>query len=1014
MHKLAALFLIFPSLLIANTYWQQDVHYTINAQLDPQKHMIVGKEILHYQNNSPDVLNVVYFRLYWNLFTEGSYGQKLAESRKEYYSMSLSGMTIREFTIQEDGQQYVPEYSIDNTLMEVKLTEPLRPGESMTFLIEFEGKIPEDGERTGHQGKDYNIAQWYPQIATYDRFGWDKSQYLGPAEFHNEFGSFEVNITLPKSFTLGYSGALLNPEDVYPDSIITKLKQAEGDTVAVRIADYTKTEWGSAESTMVTWKFNAENVRDFAWSANEHYIWDVNYWYPSPGAKGIAVHALYFKDMAQYWNRAAEYAKHTISYLNNHYGMYAYPNCFVVEGVVGGGMEYPGITFIGHYGDELTNSPFGIITHEVAHNWYPMMVGTNETAYGFMDEGFATFFTVAASEDFYGRYNNTYHFTEWYQKLLHFPNADERSQIQLNSLWLAKSGYEEPIATHTYRFEEPGLSGASMYSKTATVLFMLQYVLGDEVFEKVMREYFNRWKFKHPYPEDFYTVVEEASGRKNLRWFFDQWFNKTLICDYGISGFCWDEIKSGDTIVYRTNVSVKRYKPAIMPVDVHVTMENGNDAVLWFPIDLWLNAEVERDTVIDLPSKPIRAELNPDGRILDINRLNNRRPLPKVSVEFENTLFGVTPVDAYLVSWRPSLWYTDRGGWNVGYKVNGSYLDDFFRARLWQAYNFGDKTFDHDVSLSHNTMNLTPGEISVRWYRMEGRKNVSFSLFKDFNRRYSYPPSHQVRLKYAFSKVIDRNYLLHPEVWEDGNLHSLIAGYSYSNRGSFWNVNASVQLEGSSSLFGRSSFQYSKRTFLVRSRFTMPGGWSLNARLYSGAGYGVVPAQAKFYFAGASPMEEMSDPLLRSKGVVPSTVRDHVVTPGGGMMRGYYRFPISGDKIEAVNMEARFSSVIPFVRIPIPVVSSVMRHFQSSLFLDAGRITGQTEKLWDRRFEIDFGFGLRLQSLAGLIGEFGRSNLFSAVGLQTLKIDFPLYSSAPFPGENKVKFRWVISFREEF
>jgi hypothetical protein len=212
---------------------------------------------------------------------------------------------------------------------------------------------------------------------------------------------------------------------------------------------------------------------------------------------------------------------------------------------------------------------------------------------------------------------------------------------------------------------------------------------------------------------------------------------------------------------------------------------------------------------------------------------------------------------------------------------------------------------------------------------------------------------------------------------------------------------------------GQSSFQYSKRTFYIRSRFSIPGGWSLYARLYSGIGYGDIPAQAKYYFSGASPIDEMSEPLLRSKGVIPSTLRDHAVTPGGGMMRGYYRYPVAGDKIEAMNFEARFSSLIPFVRVPIPVLSSITRYFQSSLFLDAGRISGQNEKLWDRRFEIDCGFGVRLQSISALLGEFGRSNLFTTVGLQALKVDFPLYSSAPFPGENKLKFRWVISFREE-
>jgi len=249
--------LIFPVYLFAQQYWQQDVHYKIDATLNPADNTIIGNETLVYKNNSPDELKIVYFRLYWNLFTKGSYGEKLAERNKQFYDIPLSGIDVLKFAVLENDTQHVPEYNIDNTLMEVKLLKPLKPRDSITFVCEWKGKIPEGGYRTGHQGRDYNIAQWYPQIATFDKYGWDKSQYLGPAEFHNEYGTFDVNISAPKSFTLGYSGEILNPEEVYPDSIIKRLKESEGNTETVRIADYSKTEWGSADSILVKWKFHA-------------------------------------------------------------------------------------------------------------------------------------------------------------------------------------------------------------------------------------------------------------------------------------------------------------------------------------------------------------------------------------------------------------------------------------------------------------------------------------------------------------------------------------------------------------------------------------------------------------------------------------------------------------------------------------------------------------------------------------------------------------------------------------
>jgi len=565
-----------------------------------------------------------------------------------------------------------------------------------------------------------------------------------------------------------------------------------------------------------------------------------------------------------------------------------------------------------------------------------------------------------------------------------------------------------------YRFEQ-GQGYTSIYSKTGAVLFMLQYVLGDSVFESVMKEYFNRWKSKHPYPEDFYATMQENSGRRDLRWFFDEWFNKTAMCDYGICKFDYDVIKMDTLTIFRTKLKVRKYQSAIMPVDVEIKMSDGNKTTVWFPIDKWQNAEVERDTIIDLPSKPIGAELNPGGRILDINRLNNRRPYPKVDLRFDNTVFDVNPIDAYLIKWRPSIWFTDRGGWNFGYKIKGSYLEDQYSANLWQAFNTRDNTFDHDLTLSHNTYTITPlSNIDFRWYRIEGRKGATISLQKQLRRHYSYPPYHTFRLTYSYSHLIDKAYLWHPETWQNGNLHRFIVGYYYNNRGSFWNVNASASVEASSSLFGRSDFQYSKRTFQIRSNLNIPGGWDLALRFYNGIGYGGIPNQTKYYFSSSSPIEQMSEPLLRSEGPLPPKVRDHSLSPGGGCMRGYYRSIALGDKIDAFNAEARFSSLIPFVNVNVPVLNYLMNYVNSSLFFDAGRIAMQNQKLWDQRFEVDFGFGFRLTSFWNILGEFARSDLLSSIGLNTIKIDFPIYASAPALGENKLKLRWVLGFSQSF
>jgi hypothetical protein len=528
-----------------------------------------------------------------------------------------------------------------------------------------------------------------------------------------------------------------------------------------------------------------------------------------------------------------------------------------------------------------------------------------------------------------------------------------------------------------------------------------------------MKDYFRRWEFKHPYPEDFYAVMQEASGKRDLRWFFDEWFNRTLTCDYSVGNFDYRTIKNDNQTMYRTKFSVRRNCPAIMPVDARVTMKDSTSRTVWFPIGYWLNAEACRDTVIDLPSQPVTVEINPDNRTLDINRLNNRSPLPKFVFRFDNTFVNQTPIDAYLLRWRPSLWFTDRGGWNLGYQLKGSYLDDLCAASLWQVYNTRDKTGNYDFSASHNMYSFTPlSDASMRLYRIEGRHGGTFSLRKTVREHYSYPPTHTFRFTYSFSHLDDERYLWYPSQWDNGNLHRMIAGYSYYNRGSFWNVTGSAALEASSSLFGRSDFQYSKRTFQVRSSFNMPGGWNLLLRFYNGIGYGGIPNQTKYYFTSASPLDQLNEPMSRSRGVIPSKMREHTISTGGGLMRGYYHSSLTGDKLDAINAEAQFSSLIPFTNIDMPVLNILTNYIHSSIFLDAGRIALQSQKLWDQRFEIDCGVGFSLSSLYTLLGEFAQSDLISGIGLRTVRVDFPLYVSLPSPDGHKLKFRWVLSFSQ--
>jgi hypothetical protein len=1003
---------ILPLLLVCiaaskaeENYWQQHVYYTIKATLNTTSHQIDGSETLVYTNNSPDTLGTIYFRLYWNLFLKGSHGYENSRRHKQYYISTSGGISIKKFSTVSEGHDSPLGYKIDDTILRADLSESLRPGGQLTFAIEWTGKVPAGAWRTGHQGRDYNIAQWYPQIAVYDKHGWDTDQYTGAGEFYDDYGTFDVEITLPKSFILGHTGMLLNPTEVLPDSVLHKLKESEGRAETTRIADFSTLHISKEDMEQVaTWKFHAENVRDFAWTANEHYIWDVSHW------EDVTIHSLYFADKAEFWKDVADYGRHAIEFFSNHFGRYVYPSAFVVEGVIGGGMEYPGVVFIGHLGDKNSHRLFGVVTHELGHEWYPMMIGSNETESAFQDEGFNTFITTLAQEDYYGRYNNSYTWTEWWQKLLHFPNTDERTENMMAYLLLAKTGYEEPIATHSDRFEEPALSYISVYPKTATVMFMLQYVLGDSVFSRLMMEYYNRWKFKHPYPEDFFALAQEVSGRRDLRWFFDEWFHRTYRCDYALEKISSDEATENGRRVYHATVHVKRFAQAVMPLDVKLRLEDGSDTTLFIPVDAWKNGVVDYEAQIDLPSEPRQGEINPDKRIADVNRLNNTYPWPKVDFRFENTIFTVTDPFQYIFQWRPSFWYNAVDGVKLGVKLSGRYLDDLRELNAWTWMGTRDGKLDFDLSCLTELPWITRrATFRLRGFRIEGRQGFTFGFSKQFRRHYSYPPYHTFSFGFSHFTLKESDYLLRPWTWEAGLLNRVYLNYAYENRGEFWEADAAFNYEASVSIRAQSQFNYSKRTFDVRLFFHLPENWRLGLRLYNGRASGTIPIQTEYFFSSASPIDQFDGPFFRSKGMLPATVRDHALYWGGGNLRGFYNQNLYGDKIDAANLELRLPGLIPFVnRVGIAGLDQVIKLVRAVGFIDAGRIAFQNEDFSKKRVLIDLGFGFRVDMPTSW------TSLFQSVGLTTLRVDFPLYVNEAAPGEARAKFRWVVGLSETF
>ncbi len=1008
--------LVFISQSFSSAYWQQHVHYKIKAKLDPDKNLITGSEILTYTNNSPDELDKVYFRLYWNIFKENSHGWKYAQKRKMYQRLKkdYKGVVLKKFSIVSNDVEVPLDYKIDDTILEAKLPESLKPGEKIAFKIEWEEEVPPGpGMRTGVTNRCFDIAQWYPQIAVYDRYGWHKDQYIGTGEFHNDFGDFEVELEIPKSFIVAYSGELLNPAEVLPDSVISRLQEAKNNPGRIyRIANFSNREIKDEErETYVTWKFIARNVRDFAWSAYEKYIWDAVFWKNDEHPYGgVMIHSLYFKDNEKHWkDEAVKFGLHAIKFFSENFGLYVYPNAFVMSSyAVGGGMEYPGIVFIGY---NITNSPyrglFGVIVHELGHQWYPMMISNNETEFAFMDEGFNTFITTLAYEAYYGRKNNLLDTTLWYVRSLGI-YTDERESNQRQYLMLAKTGYEEPVATHADHWDENYPATTAFYPKTATIMFMLQYVLGDSIFAKLMKEYYNRWKFKHPYPEDFYNLAMEVSGNRDLRWFFDQWFHRSYTCDYGIKSLKSKQTLKDGKEVYETEIKIVRKGKAVMPLDIEIKMRNGEVSIIKLPVDIWLNDEWENKIKVDLPSKPVSAEINPDLRIADINRLNNRYPFPKVKISLDNTIQlaqFVAPIDAYWLRWRPSLWYNIADGVKFGLKFNGSYLQDVISHKFWVLYSLRSNKFDFYLSgsrripfqISRNTF----AEFEI--FKIEGRYGGGFGFRKQFSRTLTISPTHNFSFKIQLFKSTSEEYLDSLYRWEKGRLARVVTGYTYFNYGEFWRMRFSLFFESSTML---TDFNYSKVYSELVQSFNLPFGHLFLVRLFGGYGNGKIPNQVKFFIATSSPIEQFYKPIYRSK-IFPADFRKHIEPYGGAGLRGYIEQNLNDDRVYSANFELRFPSLLPFFR-GFPIVGGL---FKTVLFFDAGKVWGQGERTSIKNVKYDFGFGVR-SDLFGRVSSI--TDVFSEIGLNAIRVDFPIYVSHPLNGEKKFKFRWVLGFEGTF
>jgi hypothetical protein len=582
------------------TYWTNTADYTLDARLEPDSAMLYGTGTIRYQNNSPDSLAQLVLHLRQNLHREDAIRNRYVPltGGVTVSDVIVAGDTLREQSLL-DLRTGTTGYAILGTRLLVVPRVPVLPDGSVELSMDWTFEVPEVGApRMGQDGEVFYLGYWYPQMAVYDDVnGWTAELYQGDGEFYMGYGAYDVSITVPEGWLVQATGTLQNPEAVLSPTTRERLAQATQTDSVVTVVNADERGAGSATATSetgtLTWRFRAENVRDVAFGTSEAYVWDATTAQTGDSDDGTTmIHALYRPEYAP-WARSAEYGQFAIEHLSEMISPYPYPHMSAVEGLIGGGMEYPMMTLIGS--DYRPRGLFSVTYHEISHMWFPMVVGQNEKQYTWMDEGTTSFNTAEGASDFY--------------------DEDAWESSNQSYFRLAGTGLEIPSMRHAdnYPVETPA-RGIASYSKPALVLHALRGVVGDERFFEAYRTYAERWAYKHPQPYDLFNTFEDVLGQ-DLDWFWTPMLYETWTLDQAIAS-----VESTDS---GTRITIVDEGRVPMPVPLRITYADGTTEDRTIPVDVWLKGA--RETAVNVePGTVTRVVIDPEWFFPDVDRTDNR------------------------------------------------------------------------------------------------------------------------------------------------------------------------------------------------------------------------------------------------------------------------------------------------------------------------------------------------------------------------------------------------------
>jgi hypothetical protein len=589
-------------------FWQNRADYDLVATLDPVRNTLVGKATIHYTNNSPDALDVLWLQMDENRFTQDARGNFTSDRMAKAHT---DGYRVATVTVEQGGKPAKASYVISDTRMQVRLPEPVTArGGKVSVTIEYSYDLPGDfGGRTGFapskNGNIYEMAQWYPRMYVYDdQRGWDTAPYLN-SEFYLEYGDVDYAVTVPSNMIVAGSGELVNPEDVLTATQRERLEKARGSdkTVMIRTpAEVTDPSGRPRKDGTLTWKFRMKNTRDVAFGASTSYVWDAARINLPEGRKALAMSVYPVESVGDAsWGRSTEYLKASVEHFSTRWYPYPYPVAVNEGGSAASGMEYPGIVF-----DPMKASAKDlhmVTAHEIGHTWFPMIVGSDERRNAWMDEGFNTFIDVYEADAFNKGEFAPKRDGEYAPKggnpvdeilpLL----ADQDAPSLLMGADMVKEKYRHPAT----------------YFKAALGLVLLrEQIVGPERFDPAFRKYIATWAYRHPTPSDFFRLMESETG-EDLGWFWRGWYANNWQLDMAVTGL--DGAK----------VTVANLDQLVMPATLRVTFDDKSTRDIRIPVETWQQHK-SFDVVVPGPKKIVGATLDPDHAIPDRDRSNNRWP----------------------------------------------------------------------------------------------------------------------------------------------------------------------------------------------------------------------------------------------------------------------------------------------------------------------------------------------------------------------------------------------------